>query len=246
MHIKVISLKGSALRRSNITRQLVDQSVDFSFFDAVTPQLAAQEIDGYDPYEFFANCGRLATDSEIACYASHLALWRDCAADDRPWLILEDDAALSPNFVSGLDVVERHVADMGFIRVSIPAVRSAATVAQENSFDIRRCRRVPLLALGYALSPAAARALVATGAVVEEPVDKFIQRFWRHGQRVYALHPPIVGCSEHASLSDIGPRHRNQYTPSSWIRRAMRKSSNSIARTLANLPTSKSFPSFDA
>lgn len=235
MHIVVISLQESAERRANITRQFAARSLGFAFFDALTPRRAAHEVAGYDPYEFFSNCGRLATDTEIACYASHLAVWRRCAAGDQPYLILEDDAALSADFVSGLDIVARHVAEKGFIRVSIPAVGDAAGVRREGAFDVRLCRRVPLLALGYAVSPPAAQALAAKGALVEEPVDKFLQRFWRHRQRVYALHPPIVGLSECAAVSAIGPRRRDRYTLSSWLRRVMRKSGNSISRTIANL-----------
>lgn len=235
MNIVVISLRGSAKRRASIVRQFAERSLEFAFFDALTPKRAAREVAGYDSYEFFSNCGRLATDTEIACYASHLAVWRRCAAGDRPYLILEDDAALSADFVSGLDVVARHVAEKGFIRVSIPAVGDASGVHREGAFDIRLCRRVPLLALGYAVSPSAAQALAAKGGVVEEPVDKFLQRFWRHRQRVYALHPPIVGLGECAAVSDIGPRRRGRYTVSSWLRRVLRKSGNSISRTFANL-----------
>ena len=87
MKIKVISLEGAEKRRRNIKKQFGRLDTPFDFFDAVTPERSATHIHGYDEHEFMANCGRAATDAEIACYASHLALWRQCAEENESFLI---------------------------------------------------------------------------------------------------------------------------------------------------------------
>jgi len=235
MKIKVISLSSSTRRRDNIRKQLCELGTPFEFSDAITARDALKHIHHYDEREFLLNCGRSATATEIACYASHLALWRRCAEGNDPYLILEDDAELDHSFLAGLLVVASQIQKRGLIRVSLPHVDDSLTIDDLGRFKIQYCRRVPLLALGYALSPKAAASLARAGNIVEEPVDKYMQRFWRHRQPVYAMCPPIVRLAPVAEESDIGERRRPSYSFSTWLLRAARKAENSIARIRFNL-----------
>lgn len=235
MRIKVISLSSSTRRRASIEAQLLKFDAPFEFSDAITPQESLRHIHHYDEREFLLNCGRVASAGEIACYASHLALWEQCADGDDPYLILEDDAELDQTFLAGLLVVASQIRKRGLIRVSLPDVSDSVTIDDLGRFRIQYCRRVPLLALGYALSPAAAARLAAAGRTVEEPVDKYMQRFWRHGQPVYALCPALVRHAPVAAVSEIGERRRPAYGVATWLRRAARKVENSVARTRFNL-----------
>ncbi len=234
MKIKVISLKSSSERRNNISRQFDQLDTPFDFFNAVTPLEASEHVDNYDRREFLRNCGRYATATEIACYASHRALWRQCAAADTPFLILEDDAQLDDSFLTGLLVAASQINKLGLIRVSLPRLTSSLPVDHLGPFDVRYCQRVPLLALGYAMSPLAAARLADAAATVEEPVDKFMQRFWRHGQPVFAITPPFVTLASVASESDIGERTCQRPGLSVWMQRAFRKMQNSVLRTVYN------------
>ena len=235
MKIKVISLMTATSRRRSILAQFRRLDTSFEFFDAVTPRTSASHIKGYDEHEFIANCGRAATDTEIACYASHLELWRQCAREDEPFLVLEDDAHLEASFAVGALVTALKVRELGIVRVSPPALRASTVIDRAGPFEIHYCRRAPLLALGYALSPAAARELLVRGSVVEEPVDKFMQRFWRHGQPIHAITPPFVQLSSLADASNIGARHRPRPGVRLWMRRALRKTQNSMSRSLYNI-----------
>ena len=232
MKIKVISLASSCDRRRSISQQFETLETNFEFFDAITPDHACEHIAGYDEDEFLVNCGRPATATEIACYASHLVLWRQCAEDGVPYLVLEDDAMLDDSFLTGLLVATSQISRLGFIRVSLPELSASSVVRRLGPFDIHFCRRAPLLALGYAISPHAARRLTQHGNTVEEPVDKYLQRYWNHEQPVFAVVPPVVRLSRLADESDIGCRRKSRLTPHAWIRRAARKSHNSISRTL--------------
>lgn len=235
MKIKVISLSTSLRRRRSIETQFRELGTPFEFCDAITAEHALRHIHHYDEQEFLLNCGRPATATEIACYASHLALWQRCANGNNPYLILEDDAELDASFMAGLLVVANQVEKRGLIRVSVPEVDDSIVVDDFGRFRIRYCRRAPLLALGYAVSPRAASRLALGGRVVEEPVDKYMQRFWRRGQPVYAVCPPIVRHAPVARESDIGARHRPDYGFSTWVRRTARKVGNSIARQRFNM-----------
>ena len=235
MKIVVISLKTSERRRASIQKQLADAGLSFEFFDAVSGHDALDHVHHYDDAEFIRNCGRSATANEIGCYASHLAVWERCAESQEPCLILEDDARLDPGFVHGFGLIKRRIGQLGLVRACGPFPDWSNSVEQSGPFDIRRCQRVPLLALAYALTPQAAARLVTAGSIVDEPVDKFIQRFWRHKQGVVALHPPIVHASTLECESEIGRRSRPDYTLRMWLIRLRRKCSNSLFREIYNL-----------
>jgi glycosyl transferase family 25 len=234
MRIQVISLRSAVARRRSIEQQFAKIDTSFEFFDAICPQDALDHIEGYDEQEFILNCGRGATDTEIACYASHLALWRQCASGGEPFLVLEDDAQLDESFLTGLLVTSCIIRTLGFVRVSRPELKTSTVIDQMGPFHIHYCRRAPLLALGYALSPDVAARLAERGGIVEEPVDKFLQRFWRHKEPVFAVTPPFVRLSDLANESDIGERHRTGPDARLWLRRAVRKAQNSVLRTLFN------------
>lgn len=235
MKIKVISLSSSIRRQDNIREQLGKLNAPFEFADAIRPDAALQHIHHYDEREFLLNCGRPATATEIARYASHLALWQRCSDDYDPYLILEDAVELDASFLAGLLVVANRIRNRGLIRVSSPEVENALPIDDLGRFKIQYCRRVPLLALGYAVSPKAAARLAEAGQIVEEPVDQFIQRFWRHRQPVYAMYPPIVRLAAVSQEPHISERRPPRYGFATWIRRAARQAEDTIARTCFNI-----------
>ncbi len=230
----VISLPGSTRRRDSVRTQFADAECEFQFFDAIDGAKAPHHIHHYDDAEFVRNCGRSATANEIGCYASHLALWRQCAQGDEALVILEDDSQLNRCFIDGIRIVEQRISRWGFIRIAGPAIRRSSSVEIVGAFDIRRCQQVPLLALGYAISPRAAARLARIGAVVQEPVDKFMQRFWLHKQPIQALRPYIVTAAPVSEDSEIGNRTRPGYGFYRWSQRLLRKTENSIRRELFN------------
>ena len=136
MDIQVISLRDSSLRRANIATQFAAADVQYEFFDAMTPRHAPAHVDGYNESEFLLNCGRGATDAEIACYASHLELWRRCATGNRPYLILEDDARLTRSFCDGLKVLDHWVVEFGLVRAALPLPRHSARVVRHDGFAL--------------------------------------------------------------------------------------------------------------
>ena len=93
----------------NMAKALRRLGASFEFCDPIAARDASRHIHHYDEREFLLNCGQPATEGEISCYASHLALWQQCAQGDDPYLILEDDAALDESFPAGLLVVASQI-----------------------------------------------------------------------------------------------------------------------------------------
>jgi glycosyl transferase, family 25 len=87
----VISLSTAVERRKHISNEFAQKNVDFDFFDALTPEPAAvfsQEL-GLKIDE------RILTKGELACFMSHVFLWKKMVDDQIPYTaIFEDDIYL--------------------------------------------------------------------------------------------------------------------------------------------------------
>lgn len=87
----VISLKTATERREHIERQFSQQQIQYEFFDALTPDLAAPlagkmqlKVD-----EQFLSPG------ELACFMSHVSIWKKMVDENIPFLaVFEDDVYL--------------------------------------------------------------------------------------------------------------------------------------------------------
>ncbi len=54
---------------------------------------------------------------ELGCYASHYSLWEKCIELNEVICILEDDITLKEDFKEGLDFLEKHIQELGYVRL---------------------------------------------------------------------------------------------------------------------------------
>ena len=86
LNIYIISLKDSQ-RRKFQTKQFDELGLDFRFFDAIE-SCQVHEKHNHNDWE------RPLKISEVACYKSHLELWKRTISNQECSLILEDDALI--------------------------------------------------------------------------------------------------------------------------------------------------------
>ncbi|GAA6858907.1 hypothetical protein HpHNI38_06910 [Helicobacter pylori] len=118
IQVYIISLKESQRRLD--TEKLVLESNEkfkgrcvFQIFDAISPK--HQDFEKF-VQEFYDAQSMLKSDwfhsdycyqgllpRELGCYLSHYLLWKECVKTNQPIVILEDDAALEPNFMQALE-----------------------------------------------------------------------------------------------------------------------------------------------
>jgi len=87
----VVSLSSAIERRKHISTQFERQGIEFSFFDAVTPDIASVDAQAMklSVHENYIARG------ELACFMSHVHLWKKIVEDDIPYMaIFEDDIHL--------------------------------------------------------------------------------------------------------------------------------------------------------
>lgn len=87
----VISLKSAIDRRQHITQEFQSKHVDFEFFDALTPDVAALYAKKLPIKLEDSNL----TGGELACMMSHVSIWQKMIDESIPYLaIFEDDIYL--------------------------------------------------------------------------------------------------------------------------------------------------------
>ncbi|MGP5406372.1 glycosyltransferase family 25 protein [Psychrobacter celer] len=87
----VISLKSAIDRRQHITQEFQNHRIDFEFFDALTPDIAASYAKNL-PINLKNSS---LTGGELACMMSHVSVWQKIIDEQIPYLaIFEDDVYL--------------------------------------------------------------------------------------------------------------------------------------------------------
>lgn len=242
MRICVISLKRSLERRKAVAEQFARTALQFEFFDAIDGnEQAARHFLRFDPHTYRLNTYRDPSPGEIACYASHLELWKYSARTNEPLVILEDDCQLSASFESAVRAAEQLVERFGFIRLQGSLRRrrfhidhGAHMLHIIEGFRLYYLERVPLCLTGYVVNPGTAAQLAAASTTLNAPVDKFVQRTWDHRAPIFGLEPGCVSVSPLGARSTIGDRSVGAREPATMIRRARYKLKNSLMRKQFN------------
>lgn len=132
---------------------------------------------------------------EIACFASHRAIWQHLIARDLPAaMIFEDDVCVDEAvFSEAASFAEDHIADHGYIQFQTrPLPADATDLTGQGEVRLMRPEVVPLRASAQMISQDAARALLAVSDKIDRPVDVLVQMFWETGVRPVAVTPSGV------------------------------------------------------
>ncbi len=256
MRIFVISLKAAAVRRASAVEEFERTGIEFEFFDAVNGREGSEKyFNSINKWLFRLNTLRDPLLGEIGCYASHLALWRTCVAMNQAIVILEDDFQLEPGFTAAIREIRDLTNTVGFIRLqSIEKKRKPLKRLRPAAYEIISNGRrkllyvsdVPLCALAYAISPAAAASLLKASATLTAPVDKFLQQTWIHMTPICALEPAVVKLSTDSDSSTIGIRQRKSRNPILLLCRAVYKAVGELRRFGFDMRQLKSLDRGDA
>ncbi|MGB5345368.1 MAG: glycosyltransferase family 25 protein [Woeseia sp.] len=221
--IHVISLRDAADRREKAAAQLEAQSVDFSFFDALDGTSGAALFERCDEEAFVLHTGRVTTQGEIGCYASHKALWQKCANEDRSIMIMEDDFKLSADFSKAVALSELLVDELGLLRLQDERRGNAKPVMTVGDFQLERYTKTPHCAMCYALTPALARRMLQLFRVYYAPVDVVMKHVWLFDNPMYCLTPYTVTGSDLSFESIIGDRNKCKKSLATRVRRTLLK-----------------------
>lgn len=170
--IFIINLKRSPERREFMQKQAERwrSDLDFIFFEAVD----AKNGEHLRFSKHFSNIlgrmykGRILTDGEKACYASHFSLWQKCVELGEPIFVLEDDAILQDDFYSGVQDIA--ASKYAFIRLASQFNKKTYPLGGRYSI----CFDKVGLGLGYYITPEGAQTLIRRSTIWFCPVDDYM------------------------------------------------------------------------
>ena len=116
------------------------------------------------------------TDTEIAVFKSHRAIWQRIAVLDNPAIVLEDDVILSRQLGQSLAMLEGCV-EFDFIKLdAAPGPARLGSPYLVNGLALRPILQVLPSAAAYILSPRGARNLLDRSTQYCDHVDDFLTR----------------------------------------------------------------------
>ena len=176
--------------------------------------------------------------AEIGCFQAHRDIWKECARTERLTVILESDTQPQclVEFVDVISELPKHEKKFDILRLfgTFPQNEMISRpVACLLRHRIVQPLGDPMGAVGYALTPNAAKRLLRASEVFHEPVDVFLGNTWRHRLRYRALKPYVLELCEFES--SIGARSRPAQSVIERLRIEVCRASDDLKR-IAYMP----------
>ena len=187
----LISLPRAVQRRKKMDAQLDRLPLDITVFPGVDGAANEQRLlQSVDIPAFERNMGRKILIGGIGCYHSHLGVWQEFVASGHPVaLILEDDVVFHDDFIQALDhalSVRNHwdILKLNAIRAKLPISQGRVGPYTLTAYA------GPATGTGaYLITREAALRLLPLMLPITRATDHEINRFFRHGQRLFGLEP---------------------------------------------------------
>jgi len=190
--IYVINLDRATARWQRTSAGLAAEGLEAVRVAAVDAAAGAHlPVSRYDDAAALRFQGIAMKPGAVGCFASHHLLWQRIVESGQPALVLEDDLEIQPGFAQALTLGGGLIERYSYIRLAALNRRRKHLVLRDlgQGYRLARLGRRPMGTQAYLLSPAGARRLLDHAKRWYEPVDDFIDAFWRHQLAPYAILP---------------------------------------------------------
>ncbi|PAF43939.1 glycosyltransferase family 25 protein [Helicobacter sp. 11S02596-1] len=229
MKIFIISLKNALVRRENILNQIAslgeNPAFEFHIFDAIDGREGGREFEKnpmpsqscppprsksiiskhYCGLQTKFYRGKGLSNGELGCFASHFLLWEKCVQINESIVVLEDDIEILPNFFDALTAIAKN----RFEYVRLMQLNAGKVLKIDEHFGI--LKHSACGTQGYYLAPKGAKKFLAYAKKWVEPVDDYMDRYYKHGVLNVIYTPyPIKNPTEEAqsTITDRGSMKR--------------------------------------
>jgi glycosyl transferase family 25 len=197
MRIIFINLARAPERRANMERQFAAQSLVGERFEATDGRaLTAADRALVDHEKRRHITPYPLSDNEIGCWLSHRRVLQDVATGRGIMMaIVEDDAALAPDFGRALKAIEQQKPDFDFIFLHRKFKKGEIFIPCRPllpDLSLGRVGPAHMGAIGYVVSREGARKFLAYAPRFAHAVDKEIHRYWANRLDIYGLERPVV------------------------------------------------------
>ncbi len=234
--IHVINLDRSVARRDAIEEEMQRLGFPFRRFSAIDgAELDRTRVKELPVQPEHAIIKKPLTRAEIACYLSHIAVWKEIAQGDHPAaFVFEDDATFEKDAAVVLQEIARRTPDWDILKLYSDKTK--------NLFDreFLGCgyyygvaRILPMSTIGYAITKPAAAYMAERASRFSLPVDMDMKQWWNHEACVKIVQPPICQPSEALQTSSEINQDRERLWAGGDIRRFIRNTRYQCATKLA-------------
>ncbi|GAB5468119.1 MAG: glycosyltransferase family 25 protein [Rhodospirillales bacterium] len=225
LEIFVINLERAPDRWAKVSAALAAEGLSATRSPAVDASAGEHlAISRYDEAASLARRGVPLMPGELGCFASHYRLWQRLVAEDRPAMILEDDAGIAPGFATALELASELLPKRHMIRLAAlqQGRRPRLVQSLRDGYRLVRHNKGPGGTQAYALSPRGAAILLADCETWFEPVDDHLDAYWRHGLAALAIEPYRVSHDDQGQSFAQASRAARR-TPGQWLRRKLHR-----------------------
>lgn len=204
MKALVINQDSQVQRMAFQTQQLSSLGIDFQRLPAFT--LSGAEDKVYK--KFFDTWQRPLTVSEVSCFLSHKKAWQQVLSENKPMLILEDDAWLEASITEVLNELGQ-LTDVDYVTLEVTRLNRKKVVAKKSEkqfcgVNLLRLYQGRSGAAGYVLWPTGAKKLLKLlGGDKSGVVDKVINSCY--SLNAYQVEPGLAIQLDQCSFHGITP-----------------------------------------
>lgn len=195
--IYILSLPSATERREKIAQRFDALKLSYKIVDATGINGIRKEIRSYPLRDRMGLLRGLPLSfHEIACFLSHVKLWKELShMESEHCVILEDDAEISDDFVSIMNSLPHLDRDFDVVRLSGRTFpKNIYQVLCSIGHDRSLCYMPkPLSDTVCSLySRQALQRLVEHCKVIDKPIDTKWEEWWKTGLRMRCVYPPPV------------------------------------------------------
>jgi glycosyl transferase family 25 len=229
----VIAMTTSTERRKTMTQRLEHLGLAFQFIDGIDgTSLPAVDIARHTSPRRQQHLAHPISTGAVGCALSHMKAWQAITDSNAPMgLILEDDARPDDDLAAVLSRLERLDGKIDIVNLYLhpnPVLVDIAKLSHDH--DLTSYRYNGRGTVGYVISRAAAKHLLASAKPIVYEIDLFLNRWWDHGLHVLAVNPPLI--REDDSTSTIGYPPMVQSWPNDNIYHHFRRRLNRITDSI--------------
>lgn len=189
--IWLINLPRAVDRRRKMEEQLSRMGLRYTLFSGIDGRAEAERLlANTDVVAFERNMGRKILLGGIGCYHSHLGVWEELLAKDKPVaLVLEDDVVFHEDFRDAVNLALRASEHWDFLKLN--RIRAKLPICQGRVGPYRlNAYAGPATGTGaYLIKRETAAKLLPAMRRVTRATDQEINRFFVHDFRLRGLEP---------------------------------------------------------
>lgn len=186
---------------------------------------------------------------EIACYLSHINVWRKIAEGDSPMaFVFEDDVQFAPGIADILLKIETGPLDWDVLRLysnKPKPIMHPRTLGAKHA--IGSVEKIPMSTIAYAITRSAARHLAENSIPFYLPVDADLKRWWANRLCTKIIDPPVAWPRNADPASSTLHQGRNAQRGNDLMTRMInnlryhRNIARKIQENRINFPTTRQF-----